>query len=74
MPDSTLEAFADHGVVGDMLPADGGDCDQRLARFTAAGIGIEALVAQLQDDGARAFVDSWHDLIQRIDQQIAAVA
>ena len=25
MPDQTLEAFADHGTVGEFLPADGGE-------------------------------------------------
>ena len=28
MPDKTLEAFADHGEVGDPLPADGGDAEE----------------------------------------------
>ena len=27
MPEPTLHAFADHGEVGDLVPADGGDCD-----------------------------------------------
>ena len=38
MPDHTLEAFADHGTVGDLLPADGGDADQVIAAFARAGI------------------------------------
>ena len=33
MPDDTLEAFFEHGEVGDALPADGGDADAMLARF-----------------------------------------
>ena len=31
MPEPTLHAFADHGAVGDPVPADGGDCDEVLA-------------------------------------------
>ena len=27
MPEGTLKAFADHGEIGAMLPADGGDCE-----------------------------------------------
>ena len=38
MPDDTLEAFFDHGEVGEPLPADGGDADALLSRFAAAGI------------------------------------
>src|SRR5881397_198151 len=38
MPDKTLLAFADHGQVGEPLPADWGDADEVLAQFAAAGI------------------------------------
>ena len=37
MPEGTLKAFADHGEVGDVLPADGGDAEAMLASFKAAG-------------------------------------
>src|SRR5262249_51224566 len=43
MPDKTLLAFADHGAVGDPLPADGGDVDDVLAAFSEAGIDVGAL-------------------------------
>src|SRR6516225_7499200 len=33
MSDDTLEAFFEHGEVGDPLPADGGDADAMLSRF-----------------------------------------
>ena len=73
MPDVTLEAFHDHGVVGEMMPADGGDCDAELAAFTAAGIDLTALAATLQSDGAAAFVASWNELIGRIRTQRQSV-
>ncbi len=38
MPEGTLKAFADHGEIGAMLPADGGDCEDVLAHFARAGI------------------------------------
>jgi transaldolase len=66
MPDPTLEAFADHGTVGDLLPADGGDTDRVIAEFTKAGIDVGALAAQLQREGADSFVASWKDLMARI--------
>ena len=40
MPEGTLKAFADHGEIGPMLPADGGDCEVVLAQFTKAGIDL----------------------------------
>src|SRR6185312_5080398 len=48
MPEPTLKAFADHGEVGDLVPADGGDCDQTLAKFGEAGIDVAALAKRLQ--------------------------
>ena len=74
MPDVTLLAFGDHGSVGAPLPADGGDVDDRLAAFEAAGVDVGALAAKLQSDGAEAFVASWNDLIERIRTQRQAVA
>ena len=63
IPEKTLKAFADHGEVGPLLPADGGDCEEVLAEFTAAGIDVDALAARLQDEGARSFVKSWEELL-----------
>jgi transaldolase len=73
MPDSTLEAFFDHGEVGDPMPADGGEGDELLARFAQAGIDTQALAAQLQTEGAKSFVDAWNHLMERVDVQHAAV-
>ncbi len=70
MPAATLEAFADHGEVGELLPADGADADEVLARFQSVGVDVGALATQLQSDGAAAFVDSWQDLIARIESQM----
>ena len=69
MPDGTLEAFYDHGEVGDPLSADGGDSGNVLAKFAGAGIDVAGLAAQLQRDGAASFVSSWKDLMTRIEKQ-----
>jgi transaldolase len=63
IPEITLKALADHGVIGATMPIDGGDSDEVLARFGAAGIDVQALAAQLQDEGAKTFVKSWTDLM-----------
>jgi transaldolase len=64
MPEATLKALADHGELSGILPADGGDCEEVLAQFAKAGIDIDALATQLQDDGAKSFVKSWSDLME----------
>src|ERR1700752_3137712 len=53
MPEGTLKALADHGDVGETMPTDGGNFEQELARFAAAGIDAHALSNRLQDEGAK---------------------
>jgi transaldolase len=74
IPEGTLKALADHGEIGPMLPADGGDCEDVLARFAKAGIDIDALAAKLQDEGAKSFVKSWDELMAVIASKSAALA
>jgi transaldolase len=73
MPEGTLKALADHGELGASLPADGGDCEEVLAQFAKAGIDIDGLGTQLQDEGAKSFVKSWNDLMDVIASKSAAL-
>ena len=73
MPEATLNALAEHTELGSILPADGGDCEEVLAEFAKAGIDIDALAAQLQDDGAKSFVKSWNELLGVIESKSAAI-
>ena len=41
IPEETLKAFADHGEIGPIMPADGGDCEKVLAQFAQAGVNVE---------------------------------
>ena len=63
MPEKTLLALADHGEIGTMLAADGGDAEALLERFRNAGTDVAALATKLQRDGADAFVSSWKELL-----------
>jgi transaldolase len=73
MPEGTLKALADHGQLGSILEADGGDCEDVLAQFAKAGIDVDALATQLQDEGAKAFVRSWQELMAVIDSRASAL-
>jgi transaldolase len=74
LPESTLIALGDHGEITSLVRADGGRCEQTLAEFTAAGIDLYALAAQLQDEGTRSFVKSWNELMAVIASKAAALA
>lgn len=66
MPEATLNALADHGNIGQTLPTHARYCDELLAKFTEAGVDVDALGAQLQEEGAKSFVKSWNDLMECI--------
>ena len=73
MPEGTLKALADHGQLDTILPADGGDAEWVLAEFANIGIDVDALAAQLQNDGAKSFVKSWEDLLSVISSKSTAL-
>lgn len=74
MPEETLLAFADHGAIEAAVPPDGGDAEATLAAHAKAGIDLTALAAQLQSDGAKAFVKSWNELLGAIDAKSKVLA
>jgi transaldolase len=74
MPEETLLAFADHGTTPTALPRDGGDAEASLAAHARAGIDLTALAAKLQVDGAKSFVESWHELLGAIDAKTKVMA
>jgi transaldolase len=71
MPEGTLKALAAHTELGDLLPADGGDCEEVIEQFTKAGIDVDALATRLQDEGAASFVKSWNELMGVISSKSA---
>ena len=74
LPEKTLLAFADHGQVGQPLPADGGDAQAVIDEFRSEGVDDDALAAQLQREGVDAFATSWHALPARIREKCASPA
>ena len=71
MPEATLMAFADHGERRAAARR-----RRRRRRggprpLAKAGVDVDALAAQLQDDGAKAFVKSWNELLDGIAEKTA---
>lgn len=73
MSERTLKAFMECGDSRVSMPADGGDCEAVLARFAASGIDIDALSAELQDEGAASAIKSWIELMSAIAAKSAAL-
>ena len=66
MPEETLLAFHEHGVVNTTLARDGGNFQKVLDGFEKAGIDLTKLAADLQSEGAKAFDKSWDSLLKTI--------
>jgi transaldolase len=73
MPEATLKAFADHGQIGGKNAMDGVDGEAVLMRFAKAGVDVDALATQLQNEGADSFVKSWNELLGVISAKTAAL-
>jgi transaldolase len=73
IPEKTLLAFAEHGVLNSQLVTGGEASSMELSHFIDAGIDIDALALQLQREGAESFVKSWNKLLQRIEEKSVPV-
>jgi transaldolase len=65
MPDATLKAFGDHGIVNKAIEFDQSS-EEVMQQFFKAGIDVYALGLELQNEGAKSFVKSWVELMNVI--------
>ena len=74
MPEATLEAVADHGVIrGDTVSSSYTEAQQVCDDLKAAGIDLAAVTELLEVEGVQKFMDSWADLISSVTDQLAKV-
>jgi transaldolase len=64
MPEKTLDAFADHGIVlADTVTGSGEQAAAVIAAVEAQGISMDEVTAQLEDEGVTKFEVSWDELL-----------
>ncbi|WP_454856841.1 transaldolase [Promicromonospora soli] len=64
MPEKTLDAFADHGIVlADTVTGSGDEAAATIAAIEAQGISMDEVTAQLEDEGVTKFEVSWDELL-----------
>ncbi|WP_084102829.1 transaldolase [Demequina sp. NBRC 110051] len=77
MPESTIDAYADHGPVPastegwDTVHGTGDEARATFAALTSAGVDMDDVTAQLEDEGIAKFADAWEDLLTRVREQLA---
>ncbi|MFT4230707.1 MAG: transaldolase [Microbacterium sp.] len=75
MPEKTLEATFDHGVVtGDTVTGGYADAHGVFDRLAALGIDFADVTQVLEDEGVDKFIASWHDLQHTVADALADAA
>jgi transaldolase len=70
MPDETIDAFADHGVIAEnTVEADLDAARQVLHDLEAVGIDLDGVTWQLQHEGVQKFIDPFDDLMAALAQK-----
>ncbi|QLQ15323.1 MAG: transaldolase [Micropruina sp.] len=67
MPEKTMNAFADHGEVGESMVGKGPDGVRHLDALDAVGIDLDDVFQVLEDEGVAKFVVSWNELVASVE-------
>jgi len=69
MPQSTLDAFLDHGIVkGDAITAQMESASKTLGALAALGISLDSITDALEADGVKKFEDAWISLLADVQK------
>ncbi len=72
MPENTLDAVADHGVItGDTITRNIPEAQQVLEQLRQVGVDLDDVVVKLEDEGVDKFVASWHELEASVRDALA---
>jgi transaldolase, mycobacterial type len=74
MPQATLDAFRDHGVVAPTLTQGLDEARSQLAAIEGHGISMTDVTAQLETEGVKAFADSFASLWAALDEKRAVLS
>lgn len=75
MPEATIDAVADHGVVtGDTVTGTAAAAQTVFDKLVAVGIDMADVFTVLEDEGVEKFVDSWTQLLDETQKQLGSAA
>lgn len=69
VPPQTLEAFKDHGKVEITLTRDLDEAQDVIRQLEAAGVSMDVVTQELEDEGVKAFADAFTALLKTIDER-----
>lgn len=69
LPEATLEAFADHGTIGQTIDKDIDQCNAQWQMLSKLGIDVQQIASTLEYDGVSSFIASFDDLIHALHEK-----
>ena len=70
MPETTIAAFQDHGVVERTVDDDVDEARRVIEQVEAAGISMDEVTRKLEEEGVAAFSESFDSLIETIEGRL----
>ena len=74
VPPATLDAFKDHGVASLTLMRGLEEAQDAINKLEAAGISMDVVTQELEDEGVKAFADAFAQLLGTIDDRRKSAA
>ena len=75
MPEKTIDAVADHGVIkGDTVTGTASAAQEVFDKLAALGIDLTDVFVVLENEGVEKFVDSWTELLEETQKQLGSAA
>ena len=73
MPEKTIDAVADHGVItGDTVTGKSGEAQGVFDELDAVGVDLPDVFKLLEDEGVEKFEKSWQELLDATQEQLDA--
>jgi transaldolase len=69
VPPATLEAFRDHGVAEVTITRDLQEAQEALKQLEDAGISMDIVTQELEEEGVKAFAEAFGQLLKTIDER-----
>jgi transaldolase len=73
LPDATVEAFMDHGTVARTVDQGAEEARRTLERLETVGVSMEDVGNTLEEEGVAAFVKSYDELLQALQDKASAL-
>ena len=75
MPEKTIDAVADHGVItGDTVTGRAGEAQAVFDKLSAVGVDLREVFIVLENEGVEKFEASWNELLKETQAQLDAAA